>query len=343
MKALVTGAAGFIGSHLSERLLRDGWKVVGVDNFDDFYDPKTKRRNITGCLKNKNFQLIEADIRDRDAMDKVVGEKVEIIVHLAARAGVRPSIAQPLLYADVNINGTMVLLEAAKKHKVGKFIFGSSSSVYGNNKKVPFSEDDNVDFPISPYAATKKAGELICHTYHHLYGICVTCLRFFTVYGPRQRPDLAIHKFAKLIEQGKPIPVYGDGSMMRDFTFIDDIIDGTVAAINRLTSHESRLSAVASAKAEATNHEPRTTSHEFNIYNLGNASPISVNDLVAKIEKALGKKAAREYLPPEPGDVERTFADISKAERELGYKPKTTIEEGLARFVEWLKRWQAWV
>lgn len=321
MKALVTGTAGFIGSYMSERLLRDGWKVVGVDNFDDFYDPQTKRRNITGCLMNKNFQLIEADIRDGNAMDKAVGNGVEIIVHLAARAGVRPSIAQPLLYADVNINGTMVLLEAAKKHKVSKFIFGSSSSVYGNNKKVPFSEDDNVDFPISPYAATKKAGELICHTYHHLYGICVTSLRFFTVYGPRQRPDLAIHKFAKLIEQGKLIPLYGDGSMMRDFTFIDDIIDGIVAAINHLTSHE-----------------PRTTSHGFSIYNLGNANPISVNDLVTKIEKALGKKAVREYLPPQPGDVERTFADITKAERELGYKPKTTIEEGLAKFTTWLRK-----
>ena len=363
MKALVTGAAGFIGSYMSERLLRDGWKVVGVDNFDDFYDPKIKRRNVAGCLKNKNFQLIEADIRDGNAMDKAVGNGVEIIIHLAARAGVRPSIAQPMLYADVNINGTMVLLEAAKKHKVSKFIFGSSSSVYGNNKKIPFSEDDSVDFPISPYAATKKAGELICHTYHHLYGICITSLRFFTVYGPRQRPDLAIHKFAKLIEQGKPIPVYGDGSMMRDFTYIDDIIDGTVAAINRLTSHEpqttnhkSRLSAVApalhstqcgggSAKAEATNDELRTTpapstvegSHGFNIYNLGNANPISVNDLVTKLERALGKKAIREYLPPQPGDVERTFADITKAARELGYNPKTTIEQGLAKFVEWLR------
>jgi UDP-glucuronate 4-epimerase len=335
MKALITGAAGFIGSSMSERLLRDGWEVVGVDNFDDFYDPKTKRWNVAGCLKNKNFQLIEADIRDGNAMDKAVGNGVEIIIHLAARAGVRPSIAQPMLYADVNVNGTMVLLEAAKKHKVGKFIFGSSSSVYGNNKKVPFSEDDNVDFPISPYAATKKAGELICHTYYHLYGICVTCLRFFTVYGPRQRPDLAIHKFAKLIEQGKPIPVYGDGSMMRDFTFIDDIIDGTVAAINRLTSHacpeRSR------GEPQTTNHKSRVTSHGFNIYNLGNASPISVNDLVAKIEKALGKKAVREYLPPEPGDVERTFADITKAASELGYNPKTTIEEGLAKFVEWLR------
>jgi UDP-glucuronate 4-epimerase len=312
MKALVTGAGGFIGSHLSERLLADGLIVVGVDNFDDFYDPQIKRQNIKGCLKNKNFQLVEADIRDSAAMDKTVGSGVEIIVHLAARAGVRPSIEKPLLYADVNINGTMILLEAAKKHKVNKFIFGSSSSVYGNNKKVPFSEDDNVDFPISPYAATKKAGELICHTYHRLYGICITCLRFFTVYGPRQRPDLAIHKFAKLIEQGEPIPVYGDGSMMRDFTYIGDIIDGIVAAMNKCTG--------------------------YHIYNLGESRPVSVNDLIAEIEKALGKKAVKKYLPPQPGDVERTFADVTKAVKELGYKPNTTIQVGLANFVQWLRQ-----
>jgi UDP-glucuronate 4-epimerase len=312
MKVLITGAAGFIGSHLSERLLDDGLMVVGLDNFDDFYNPQIKRQNIKGCLKNKNFQLVEADIRDSAAMDKTVGGGIEIIVHLAARAGVRPSIEKPLLYADVNINGTMVLLEAAKKHKVNKFIFGSSSSVYGNNKKVPFSEDDNVDFPISPYAATKKAGELICHTYHHLYGISITPLRFFTVYGPRQRPDLAIHKFAQLIEQGKPIPVYGDGSRMRDFTYIDDIIDGTVAAMNKCTG--------------------------FSIYNLGESRPISVNDLIAEIEKALGKKAVKKYLPTQPGDVERTYADVTKAVNELGYKPNTTIQAGLAKFVEWLRQ-----
>lgn len=312
MKALITGAAGFIGSHLCERLLADGWTVVGVDNFDDFYDPQIKRCNIESCLKNKNFQLIEADIRDNAAMDKAVGSGVEIIVHLAARAGVRPSIEKPLLYADVNINGTMVLLEAAKKHKVNKFVFGSSSSVYGNNKKVPFSEGDSVDFPISPYAATKKACELICHTYHHLYGICITPLRFFTVYGPRQRPDLAIHKFAKLIEQDKPIPVYGDGTMMRDFTYIDDIIDGTVAAMNKCSG--------------------------FRIYNLGESRPISVNDLIAEIERALGKKAVKEYLPLQPGDVERTFADVTKAVRDLDYKPDTTIQAGLAKFVQWLRQ-----
>jgi UDP-glucuronate 4-epimerase len=312
MKVLVTGAAGFIGSHLSERLLDDGWTVVGVDNFDDFYDPQIKRRNIKSCLKNKNFQLVEADIRDIAAMDKAVSSDIEIVVHLAAKAGVRPSIEQPVLYADVNVNGTAVLLQAVEKRKIKKFIFGSSSSVYGNNQKVPFSEDDNVDFPISPYAATKKAGELICHTYHHLYGISVTCLRFFTVYGPRQRPDLAIHKFARLIEQGNPIPIYGDGTMMRDFTYIDDIIDGTVAAMEKCTG--------------------------FNIYNLGESKPVSVNDLVAEIEKALGKKAVKQYLLPQPGDVERTYADITKAARDLGYKPSTTIQAGLKKFVVWLRQ-----
>lgn len=312
MKTLVTGAAGFIGSHLCERLLVEGWTVVGVDNFDNFYDPKIKRLNIDSCLKNKNFKLIEADIRDSTAINKTIGSDIEIIVHLAAKAGVRPSIAQPVLYADVNVNGTTVLLEAAKKHNVTKFIFASSSSVYGNNEKVPFSEEDNVDFPISPYAATKKAGELICHTYHHLYGIHITCLRYFTVYGPRQRPDLAIHKFAKLIEQTKPIPVYGNGTMMRDFTYIDDIINGTLAAIEQCTG--------------------------FNLYNLGCSHPISVNDLIAEIEKALGKKAVKEYLPPQPGDVERTYADVTKAAKDLGYNPSTTIQEGLAKFVTWLRK-----
>ena len=230
---------------------------------------------------------------------------------MAAKAGVRPSIEQPLLYTDVNINGTMVLLEAVKKNKIDKFIFASSSSVYGNNKKVPFSEDDNVDFPISPYAATKKAGELICHTYHHLWGISISCLRFFTVYGPRQRPDLAIHKFATLIEQNKPIPVFGDGSMMRDFTYIDDIINGTIAAMEKCNG--------------------------FQVYNLGESQPITVNELIDEIEKALGKKAIREYKPRQPGDVERTFADVTKASNDLGYNPSTSLRDGLMKFTSWLK------
>ena len=312
MKVLITGAAGFIGSHLSERLLRDGLSVVGVDSFDAFYDPRVKRRNIAACLANPNFRLIEADIRDSAAMAQAITDDTDVIVHLAARAGVRPSIAEPMLYADVNINGTMVLLELARQRNVGRFLFASSSSVYGNNRKVPFSEEDNVDFPISPYAATKKAGELICHTYHHLYGTALTCLRFFTVYGPRQRPDLAIHKFARLIEEGKPVPIYGDGTMMRDFTYIDDILNGVVAAMDRCSGYD--------------------------IYNLGESQPISVNNLIAALEQALGKKAMRQYLPLQPGDVDRTYADVTRAETCLGYRPSTDIETGLARFVAWLRQ-----
>jgi UDP-glucuronate 4-epimerase len=324
-KALITGAAGFIGSHLSERLLSEGWTVLGIDNFDDFYDPRIKRQNISACLKNENFKLIEADIRDRATMEQACNEGVEIIVHLAAKAGVRPSITQPLLYADVNVNGTVTLFEAARRCNIGKFVFCSSSSVYGNNKKIPFSEDDNVDFPISPYAATKKAAELICHTYHHLYGMRITCLRFFTVYGPRQRPDLAIYKFARLIEQGESITIYGDGTAMRDFTYIDDIIDGIVAAVNQLMA------------GDTGQNEGSVAVSGFNIYNLGESRPLAVNDLIIEMEKTLGKKAVKEYLPTQPGDVERTYADIRKAARELGYHPKTSIHEGLAKFVTWLR------
>lgn len=311
MKAVITGAAGFIGSHLTERLLGDACTVVGIDNFDAFYDPQIKRRNLAGSLEHPDFTLVEADIRDKEAMDKAIADNVDVIVHLAARAGVRPSIEQPALYADVNIDGTVALLEVARERKVKKFVFASSSSVYGNNRKVPFSEADNVDFPISPYAATKKAGELICHTYHHLYGIGMTCLRFFTVYGPRQRPDLAIHKFARLIEDGRPIPIYGDGSMRRDFTYIDDIIRGVVAAIDKCGGYE--------------------------IYNLGESRPISVTDLVAEIENALGKKAVKNHLPTQPGDVDQTYADVAKAQRDLDYDPATHIATGLTEFIRWLR------
>jgi UDP-glucuronate 4-epimerase len=312
MKVLVTGAAGFIGSHLCEKLLADGRLVVGVDNFDDFYEPKVKWRNLENSLAHDNFGLLEADIRNAPAMNEAVGQDIDVIVHLAARAGVRPSIEQPVLYGDVNVNGTVVMLEAARQNGVKKFIFGSSSSVYGNNEKIPFSEEDNVDFPISPYAATKKACELICHTYHSLYGIDMTCLRFFTVYGPRQRPDLAIHKFARLIEQDKPIPVFGDGSMMRDFTYIDDIVTGTAAAIDKCAG--------------------------YNIYNLGESEPIKLSELIEHIEQALGKKAQKEHLPKQSGDAERTYADISKARKELGYEPGTHITGGLAKFVLWLRQ-----
>lgn len=312
MKALVTGAAGFIGSHLCERLTSQGWKVVGLDNFDPFYSEQVKRKNIAGLLSSGKFELVEGDIRDAACVRSILaGGDIDIIVHLAAKVGVRPSIEDPFGYQDVNINGTMVMLESAAKAGVKKFVFASSSSVYGNNEKVPFSETDNVDFPISPYAATKKAGELLCHTYSHLYGIGMTCLRFFTVYGPRQRPDLAIHKFARLIEAGRAIPVFGDGSMSRDFTYVDDIVGGVIAAMERCSGYE--------------------------IYNLGESRPVRLDDLIAAVEKALGKKAIINRLPEQPGDVKQTYADVTKAQKELGYSPKTEFSAGLARFVRWLR------
>jgi len=309
---LVTGAAGFIGSHLCERLIARGDSVTGLDNFDPFYDPAVKRANIAGLIRSPQFMLAEGDIRDKAVVEAILGRaKFDAIVHLAAKAGVRPSISDPVGYVDTNINGTVTMLEAARAAGVGTFIFASSSSVYGNNEKVPFSETDNVDFPISPYAATKKAGELICYTYSHLYGMNMTCLRFFTVYGPRQRPDLAIHKFARLIEQGKPIPMYGDGSMRRDFTYIDDIVDGVVAAMDRCSG--------------------------YTIYNLGESRPVRLDELINAIETALGKKAILDRQPDQPGDVRQTYADVDNAVRQLGYRPKTHLAEGLKEFVKWMR------
>ena len=309
--ALVTGAAGFIGSHLCESLLQDGWRVVGVDCFDSFYDPSVKRQNVARCLSNKRFSLIESDIRDMPAMQAACALGIDVVVHLAARAGVRPSIEDPPLYQDVNVYGTCVLLEAVRAQRISRVIFASSSSVYGNSSKVPFSESDNVDNPISPYAATKKAGELLCHTYHHLFDINIFCLRFFTVYGARQRPDLAIHKFTRLIEEGSSIPVFGDGSMMRDHTYIEDIISGVRAAMDRCKG--------------------------YRIYNLGESQPVSLSDLIAAIETALGKKAAIQRLPRQPGDVDRTYADVSRATAELGFRPSTSLAVGLEAFVRWFR------
>ena len=311
MNIVVTGGAGFIGSHLCEALLDGGHSVTTLDNFDDFYRPEIKRKNVAELATNSRFKLVEGDIRNSDDVLKAIRSETDSVVHLAAKAGVRPSIEQPLLYQDVNIRGTMVLLEAVRQTKGCKFIFGSSSSVYGNNAKVPFSESDNVDAPISPYAATKRAGELLCRTYHHLYGIPTTCLRFFTVYGPRQRPDLAIHKFARLMEAGKPIPVFGDGSMQRDYTYVEDIVRGVQRAIDQCSG--------------------------FATYNLGNSNPISLSDLVAELEKALGRKAIVERLPLQAGDVTRTFADITLASRELGFQPSTDFATGLTRFVQWFR------
>ncbi len=307
---LITGGAGFIGSHLSDRLLKEGSRVICLDNFDTFYDPQIKRENINPFLSNKNYTLIEGDIRDLKLLaDIFSGKKPDVIVHIAARAGVRPSIKEPLLYLDVNMRGTANLLEMARDYKVKKFIFASSSSVYGENKKVPFSEDDNVDCPISPYAATKKGGELICFTYHHLYNIPVVCLRFFTVYGPGQRPEMAIHKFTRMIYEGRSIPVYGDGTSKRDYTYINDIIDGIAASIHKEYAYE--------------------------IINLGESQTVGLMELISLIEENLQKKAVIEWLPVQPGDVPITYADIDKARRLLAYAPCVNIKEGINRFVTW--------
>ena len=307
---LITGAAGFIGSHLSDRLLKEDYRIICLDNLDAFYDPQIKRENLRPLLANNNFTLIEGDIRNLELLTDIFeGNRIDVIVHIAARAGVRPSIIEPLLYYDVNVRGTTNLLEMAKLYHVKKFIFASSSSVYGENEKVPFREDDNVDYPISPYAATKKAGELIAFTYHHLFGIPVTCLRFFTVYGPRQRPEMAIHKFTRLIYEGKSIPVYGDGTSRRDYTYIDDIIAGITASINTELGYE--------------------------IINLGESKTVRLSELIYLIEENLQKKAVIEWLPEQPGDVPVTFADIDKARKLLGYAPCVDIKEGVGRFVKW--------
>ena len=314
---LITGGAGFIGSHLVDRLLSESdWRITVVDDFNDFYSPSIKRDNIREHLKSPNYKLVEADIRDYAALERAFAETTfDGIVHLAARAGVRPSLKEPRLYVETNINGTINLLELARKHGVNQFLFGSSSSVYGVNEKVPFAEDDPIFNPISPYAASKAAGELLCHTYSHLYDIRILCLRFFTVYGARQRPDLAIHKFAKLISAGKPIPVFGDGSTRRDYTYIDDIIAGVRAAIDY----------------HRTNYE---------VINLGESRTVELRELVALIEKELGLRAEIDRQPPQPGDVPQTFADISKAKRLLNYNPQTQIEAGIKKFVEWFQAGQ---
>jgi UDP-glucuronate 4-epimerase len=311
---LVTGGAGFIGSHLVDTLLQEGaWRVTVVDDFNDFYSPEVKRENIREHLSNEAYRLVEADIRDHEALRRVFLETpFAAIVHLAARAGVRPSLLEPRLYNETNITGTLNLLELAREHRVEQFVFGSSSSVYGINAKVPFSEDDPIRQPISPYAATKAAGELLCHTYAHLYGVRCVALRFFTVYGARQRPDLAIHKFARLIDEGKPIPVFGDGTTRRDYTYIDDIIQGVRAAINYKAS-------------------------DYEAVNLGESRTVELRELIELLEKALGKSARIERQPPQPGDVPQTFADVTKARRLLGYDPRTGIEEGIHRFIEWFR------
>lgn len=319
---LLTGGAGFIGSNLCDYLLKNDHKIIIIDNFNDFYNPEIKRKNISEIqdsiffnkIPDGNLIIEEGDIRDMIFLTKVFSSyKIDGIIHLAAMAGVRPSIIDPLLYNEVNIRGTLNLLDLCNKFRINNFIFASSSSVYGNNKKLPFTESDPVDLPISPYAATKKAGELLCHVYSHLYGINIACLRFFTVYGPRQRPDLAIYKFTELLSKQKEISIFGDGSTERDYTYIDDIIQGIDKAI-----------------AWAS-----TGTNKYDIFNLGRSDTILLKYMVQKIETELGIKANIRYLPMQPGDVSITFADISKSKKILGYNPLTKFDDGIPKFVKW--------
>jgi UDP-glucuronate 4-epimerase len=316
VKTLVTGGAGFIGSHLVQHLLSSGHEVSVIDDLNDFYAPELKRDNLAEIGRTGSIRFYQYDICEPSRVMEIIEEtRPEIVIHLAARAGVRPSLQHPLLYEKVNVNGTMVLLEACRAKGVRKFVFASSSSIYGIANQVPFSEEDTTSLPISPYAATKVAAEKICYTYSHLYGIQVVCLRFFTVYGPRQRPDLAIRKFTEMIDRGEPIPVFGDGSSGRDYTYVDDIVRGVAAA----------------ARFECA----------YEIFNLGNAHPISLTTLIRTIEECLGKKAEICRLPVQPGDVPITYADISKAGRILAYSPTTAFSEGVENFVKWWRHKRA--
>ncbi|HTR04836.1 MAG TPA: NAD-dependent epimerase/dehydratase family protein [Thermoanaerobaculia bacterium] len=312
MKLLVTGGAGFIGSHLADRRLARGDRVVVLDDFNDYYDPLAKRANVAPHLGNPRYRLVEGDIRDRALVFRLFAEEgFDAVLHLAARAGVRPSLSQPVLYEEVNCVATWHLLEAAAAHGRPRFVFASSSSVYGINSKVPFAEDDPIEKPISPYATTKRAGELQVFNAHHLNGLPAICLRFFTVYGPRQRPEMAIARFIREIEAGEPIPFYGDGSSRRDYTYIDDIADGVEAAL------ESAI--------------------PFEIVNLGGAHPVTLAGLVAAVEKATGRRARLDRRPMQPGDVPVTFASVEKAERLLGFRARVPLEEGLRRAVAWYR------
>ena len=308
----ITGAAGFIGSHVALALLRRGDRVFGLDNFDPFYDRAIKERNLAGLSAHPGFRFLEADIRDASALSRWgEGDTPSALIHLAAKAGVRPSVADPAGYADVNVMGTIRVLEWARERSVPRVLFASSSSVYGGNTKVPFAEDDFVDHPVSPYAATKKAGELLCHTWCHLYGMNIVSLRFFTVYGPRQRPEMAIHNFTRRMVEGKEIGIFGDGTSRRDYTYIDDVVSGVLGSL--------------------------AAPPGYRVYNLGESATISLSDLVALLERATGVRAKCKYLPPQPGDVPVTFADVSRARAEIGYDPKTPVEAGVGHFVQWYR------
>lgn len=312
----ITGGAGFIGSSLTKELLIKGNKVIAIDNFNEFYNPKIKENNIKNSLKNSNYGIYREDIRNREIVKKIFDENnIDIVVHLAAMAGVRPSIENPVLYQEVNCMGTQNILEEMKSHNITNLVMASSSSVYGNCKEVPFKEDMLVDFAISPYAATKKANEVMTHVYHKLFNMNVMMLRFFTVYGPKQRPDLAINKFTRLLLNGEEIPMFGDGTTSRDYTYIDDIVDGIIKTCNYCANNKN----------------------VYEILNLGNSSPVSLKEMIETIGKALNIEPKIKQLPMQPGDVEKTYADISKAKKLINYEPKISFEQGINNFVNWYK------
>ncbi|MBL7206672.1 MAG: GDP-mannose 4,6-dehydratase [Candidatus Aenigmarchaeota archaeon] len=307
---LVTGGAGFIGSHVTDKLLEMGESVISIDNFNDFYKPDIKRKNIQHNLEKENFKLVEVDITNKERLKAIFKENdINKVIHLAAMAGVRPSIENPYIYEEINIRGTLNLLEIVRDCGIENFVFGSSSSVYGASDVVPFIENNRADRPISPYAASKRSCELFCYTYSHLFDIPMSCLRFFTVYGPRQRPEMAIHKFARLIDQGKEIEMYGDGKSKRDYTFVSDIVNGIVSVLGKKFKYE--------------------------IFNLGNSKTVELRYLISLIEKNIGKEANIKQMPDQPGDVPITYADVSKSNKLFGYEPKVSIEEGIRRFIEW--------
>ena len=333
-RVLVTGAAGFIGYHLSERLLGEGDEVVGLDNLNDYYDPKLKEARLKRIQQQKTFRFLRVDLGDRTGVEKIWKEiRPEVVVHLAAQAGVRYSLTHPHAYAKSNLEGMLDVLEACRAEKTGHLIFASSSSVYGLNQSMPFSERDNVDHPVSLYAATKKSNELMAHCYAHLYGIPCTGLRFFTVYGPWGRPDMAYYQFTQKILEGKEIELYGDGKMQRDFTYVDDIVEGVV----RLTRHPAQPNPSWSGK----HPDPATSMAPYRIYNIGNNQPVELGRFVAAIEAATGKKAKIVRKPMPPGDVVATAANVDDLEKAVGFRPKTSIEEGMKRFAEWYRSYQA--
>jgi UDP-glucuronate 4-epimerase len=310
MKIFITGIAGFIGSHLGDKLISLGHEIIGIDNLDPFYPIKFKQNNLIQLFKSNQFTFYEKDIRNKQSLENIFqNHKIDVVIHLAAKAGVRPSIENVNEYYQVNVQGTLNLLESMLDAGLSRLIFASSSSVYGNNEKVPFSETDLVDNPLSPYAATKKSGELLCHVYSHIHNFDISCLRFFTVFGPRQRPDLAIHKFTRNIDIGQTISVFGDGLTARDYTYIDDTVEGIICSLHHLSG--------------------------FQIYNLGESKVIKLEELIKTIEEVLGKPAKLNYMPKQPGDVEITFADITKAKNELDYNPKFNLKNGIEKFVEW--------